>query len=149
MHARIFACLHVRSREVETLERVLEHRWLLRRHLADRRKRQQRRTKAAGKASRELNVVKGIAIKEIEKVSLPLVSMLNSRSAQERNSLRTVIMDVTTSLDRFRQDVQNATKSVQVSQVMDSAELNLALNNGNLLVGNDWRANLIRRVSGG
>ena len=113
------------------------------------RKRQQRRTKAAGKASRELNVVKGIAIKEIEKVSLPLVSMLNSRSAQKEKGLRTVIIDVTTSLDRFRQDVQNATKSVQVSQVMDSAELKLALNNGNLLVGNDWRANLIRRVSGG
>mgnify|MGYP001254487176 FL=1 len=113
------------------------------------RKRQQRRTKAAEKASRELNVVKGIAIKEIEKVSLPLVSMLNSRFAQERHSLRNFIMDVTTRLDRFRQDVQNATKSVQVSQVMDSAELNLALNNGNLLVGNDWRANLIRRVSGG
>ena len=113
------------------------------------RKRQQCRTKAAGKASRELNVVKGIAIKEIEKVSLPLVSMLNSRSAQERNSLRNFIMEITTSLDRFRQDVQNATKSVQVSQVMDSAELKLALNNGNLLVGNDWRENFFIRVSGG
>ena len=113
------------------------------------RKRQQRRTKAAGKASRELNVVKGIAIKEIEKVSLPLVSMLNSRSAKERNSLRNFIMEITTSLDRFRQDVQNATKSVQVSQVMDSAELKLALNEGNLLVGNNWRANLIRRISCG